>query len=453
MPIHFAHSMVIVLFACGAATIASAQQASELSQDVEQRVIDVEAEESRDEAIQQRIENIYSQIGSLVEVTVEVKEGVVTLGGQTANEAQAQRAVELAERVAGVVTLEENIARTLDVEDNLAPVVDDLKSSVRDFQRALPLLAIAVAILLIVAWLGHRLAKWKSFWDRIAPNPFLGDLMAHAVRIIAFIVGLIIALDLIGASALIGTILGGAGVIGLAIGFAVRDTLENYISSIMLSLRQPFRAGDYVMINAHEGIVVRLTSRATILMTTDGNHLRIPNADVFKAVILNYTRNPERRFTFELGIDANDDPLAAISIGVAAIEQLDFILREPGPAAKIESVGDSNIVIWFGAWVNQRQTDFGRGRSLAIRAAKDALEDNGFTLPEPIYRVRFDETAATIGLGTGSISEAPVARKRAVEVDDEILDTRPDEHLERMVSEEREQDGVADLLDQSKPVE
>ena len=138
---------------------------------------------------------------------------------------------------------------------------------------------------------------------------------------------------------------------------------------------------------------------------------------------------------------------------MAAIEQLDFILREPGPAAKIESVGDSNIVIWFGAWVNQRQTDFGRGRSLAIRAAKDALEDNGFTLPEPIYRVRFDETAATIGLGTGSISEAPVARKRAVEVDDEILDTRPDEHLERMVSEEREQDGVADLLDQSEPVE
>lgn len=453
MPINFARSMVIVLFACGAATIASAQQESEPSQGVEQRVIDVEAEESRDEAIQQRIENIYSQIGSLVEVTVEVQEGVVTLGGQTANEAQAQRAVELAERVAGVVTLEENIARTLDVEDNLAPVVDDLKSSMRDFQRALPLLAIALAILLIVAWLGHRLAKWKSFWDRIAPNSFLGDLMAHAVRIIAFIVGLIIALDLIGASALIGTILGGAGVIGLAIGFAVRDTLENYISSIMLSLRQPFRAGDYVMINTHEGIVVRLTSRATILMTTDGNHLRIPNADVFKAVILNYTRNPERRFTFELGIDANDDPLAAISIGMAAIEQLDFILREPGPAGKIESVGDSNIVIWFSAWVNQRQTDFGRGRSLAIRAAKDALEDNGFTLPEPIYRVRFDETAATIGLGTGSKSEAPVARKRAVEVDDEILDTRPDEHLERMVSAEQEQDEVANLLDQSKPVE
>ena len=453
MPIRIVHVVVIAFIACLAATIASAQQLSDISTDVEQRVIDVEAGEPRDDAIRRRINNIYSQIGSLAEVTVEAQEGVVTLGGQTANEAQAQRAVELAERVAGVVTLEDNIARTLDIEDNLAPVVDDLKKSVRDIQRALPLLAIAAAILLIVAWLGHRLAKWKSLWNRIAPNPFLGHLMAQAIRIIAFIIGLIIALDLVGASALIGTILGGAGVIGLAIGFAVRDTLENYISSIMLSLRQPFRAGDYVLINEHEGVVVRLTSRATILMTLDGNHLRIPNSDVFKAVILNYTRNPERRFTFELGVDANDDPLAAIRTGVAAIETLDFILKEPGPAAKIQTVGDSNIVIWFSAWVNQRQTDFGRGRSLAIRAAKDALEADGFTLPEPIYRVRFDETAATIELGTASTSEAPQPRKAAVAVDDEVLDTRPDEHLGRLISEEREQDAGVDLLDQSKPVE
>ncbi|MGB5352888.1 MAG: mechanosensitive ion channel domain-containing protein, partial [Woeseia sp.] len=235
--------------------------------------------------------------------------------------------------------------------------------------------------------------------------------------------------------------------------FAVRDTLENYISSIMLSLRQPFRAGDHVVINEHEGIVVRLTSRATILMTTDGNHLRIPNADVFKAVILNYTRNPERRFTFVLGVDANDDPLAAMRTGVAAMEKLDVVLRDPNPSARIESVGDSNIVIWFSAWVNQQQTDFGRGRSLAIRAAKDALEAEGFTLPEPIYRVRFDETAATVGLTTQKVEEAPQPRVTAPLADEEALDTRPDDHLEKMISEEREQDAGTDLLDESKPVE
>jgi len=108
-----------------------------------------------------------------------------------------------------------------------------------------------------------------------------------------------------------GTLLGGAGVLGLAISFAVKDSMENYISSIMLSIRQPFRAQEHVVINDYEGVVVRLTSRSTVLMTLDGNHLRIPNATVFKAVILNYTRNPQRRFDFVLGVDAEDDPAQA----------------------------------------------------------------------------------------------------------------------------------------------
>ena len=75
--------------------------------------------------------------------------------------------------------------------------------------------------------------------------------------------------------------------------------------------------------------MIRLTSRATILMTLDGNHLRIPNSQVFKAVILNYTRNPQRRFDFELGIDADDDPTAARHLGVGVMRGLEFVLDDP----------------------------------------------------------------------------------------------------------------------------
>jgi small conductance mechanosensitive channel len=429
-----------------------AQEAGPAADEAGQRVIDLSDAEPRDAAIQSRIENIFAQIDALSGVSVSVVEGVVKLSGQTANEAQAQRAVELAARVEGVVTLEDNIDRTLDVESNLAPVVDDLRQGVRRFQRALPLYLVALVAWFVMAWLGHQLAKWTALWRRLAPNVFLAELLAQAVRIVAFFVGLIIALDILGASALIGTVLGGAGVVGLAIGFAVRDTLENYISSIMLSLRQPFRAGDHVVINEHEGVVVRLTSRATILMTLDGNHLRIPNSNVFKAVILNYTRNPERRFTFELGIDANDDPLAAMATGISAIEKLEFVLAEPGPTAMIQSVGDSNIVIWFSAWVNQQHTDFGKGRSLSIHAAKAALEGGGFTLPEPIYRLRFDG-APPVPQPAARPAPPETVRPAAVRADNDILDTRPDEHLDKIISEEREQEGATDLLDTSKPIE
>ena len=125
-------------------------------------------------------------------------------------------------------------------------------------------------------------------------------------------------------------------------------------------------------------------------MTLEGNHLRIPNSTVFKGIILNYTTNPERRFDFKLGVDAADDPVAAMQTGLDAVKTHDFVLEDPEPSALITDVGDSSIVIKFSGWVDQSKTNFGKARSLAIRSAMRVLEDNGFTLPEPIYRVRFD---------------------------------------------------------------
>ncbi|CAA0102727.1 Small-conductance mechanosensitive channel [Halioglobus japonicus] len=418
-----------------------------------------------DEKIRSRIENIFAEIDVLNGVTISVAEGVVTLGGDVANEAAAQKAQRLAIRLVGVVTVEDEMNRTLAVSDNVQPLIEKFAATVSDFFKALPLIGLAILMLVLSGLFGAFLARRKSLWQRVAPNPFLADLLSQAVRLGVLLLGVILALEILGAGALIATILGGAGVLGLAIGFAVRDSMENYISSIMLSLRQPFRAKDHVIINEHEGIVVRLTSRATILMTLDGNHLRIPNSTVFKGIILNYTTNPERRLAFELGVDAQDDPVAAMSTGLDAIRELEFVLSEPEPSAIIKTVGDSNIVILFTAWVDQRETDYGKARSHAIRAAMRVLEDQGFTLPEPIYRVRFDpelnaalgsKTAAAPKGGLSPTSSAPTHSKRPVATtapEDDVMDTAPETHLVEKVEAEIESDSADDLLDQSKPRE
>lgn len=424
--------------------------------------IEVEPDRTRDSKILARAEGIFAQLSNLSDVTVTVEEGVVKLSGIVANEADANEALQIARRIDGTVTVEDNIERTLDVADNIAPMMAEVEDFGNQIVRAAPLIAIALVVFVLVAWLGHMIASWKGFWQRMTPNPFLAELVSQAFRLIVIIVALVTALNLIGASSLTGAILGSAGILGIAIGFAVRDTLENYISSVMLSLRQPFRANEHVVIGDQEGIVVRLTSRATILMTLDGNHLRIPNSNVFKAIILNYTRNPERRFDFELGVDAEDDPLAAISVGIEAMRTLDFILDDPKPFAIIKTVGDSNIVLTFYGWVDQSNADFGKSRSLAIRAAKDAIEREGFTLPEPIYRVRFDgKTPLPLPSGAMSVTTsdgdatklAATASQAKAKVDAEQLDTAPDKHLEEKVAEERAETGEADLLDEDQPVE
>ncbi|MCA8891240.1 MAG: mechanosensitive ion channel [Hyphomonas sp.] len=413
--------------------------------------------QASDSEIKTRISDIFAEIATLRRVTVEVNHGVVTLGGEVASSAAVTRAEEIALRVNGVVTVENQIERRLAVEDSSTPIFGGPSGRLQKVYRALPLYGVSLGVFLVIALLGHLLASWRSFWRLILPNPFLVELVSGAFRIVMLLVALIAAMNILGATAMMGTILGGAGVIGLAIGFSVRDTLENYISSIMLSVRQPFRANEHVVIDQHEGKVMRLTSRSTVLMTLDGNHLRIPNSTVFKAVILNYTRNPERRFQFDLGVDAADDPVAAMQLGLDRMKALPFVMKDPEPEAFIQTVGDSNIVLRFMGWVDQRETNFAKGRGLAIAATKDALESGGFTLPEPIYRVRFDsgvEDALKSTKPDGRAASSPEQPRPKAPLDtSEAADVAADNTIDEKVDAERASSKEADLLNEQSPVE
>lgn len=462
------HSLVaIAIFSIPFENFASAQDISN-DPNAEPTVIAATQDGPSDQQIQDRIANIYLQLDQFDAIAVSVTSGVVTLVGDVSNQAQADRALNLARRVEGVVTVEDKIERVLDLEGNVAPLVSQFREDFRQWVRALPLFLLAISVFVVIALGGHFLARWSTLWRRITPNPFLTEIVTQVIRVVAIVFGVVVALNLLGATTLMGTILGGAGVIGLAIGFAVRDTMENYISSIMLSVRQPFRANEHVVINEFEGRVIRLTSRATVLMTLDGNHLRIPNATVFKAVILNYSRNPERRFQFELGVDAEDDPLAAMDTGMDAIRNLDFVLASPKPDAVIKAVGDSNILITFSGWINQENSDFSKARSLAIRAAKIALEEHGFTLPEPIYRLRFDqklselvpmshvpEASATSDTGPKRAKSGQKQTSSTSQLADAAtqFNVAPDMHIESIVNNERTKSPETDLLDSDRPAE
>lgn len=417
-------------------------------------VIDPVADSSDDIAIADRLRGIFREIEGLEGISVVVDAGVVRLSGPIANNASADRAKAIAQRVSGVVTVEAQFERDLSVGRNVEPVVDKFSDSLQNFLSALPLIGVAFLVAIFIGLLGQFFASRMGFWKRVTPNIFLAELIAGFVRVLFIVVGIFIGLDILNATALLGAVLGGAGVIGLAVGFALRDTVDNYMSSIMLSIRQPFRANDHVRVGEQEGRVVRLTSRATILMTLDGNHLRIPNATVFKAEILNYTRNPQRRFSFELGVDADDDPAAAIETGLRAINGQDFVLNDPEATAEIREVGDSNILIAFHGWIDQRDSDFNKARGAAIRVTKNVLEESGFALPEPIYRLRFDNGPPQLMEALGKSETTDRAGEKPTKaLANETFDVSPEDHVEKLVDSERSDDGSSDLLDDQQPVE
>lgn len=440
-PVHILRAALLVLLLALPPLAAGAQ-------DVDGQpdgTITVNPDARTDSAIRDRIEDILDGLAGYDDVSVAVDSGIVTLGGTVLDGAALDRLDRLVARVDGVVEIENRVQETTNLGARLTPVAQRFRDRLVQWTAFLPLLAVAAAAAAFIAWLGGRIARLRQPWDRIAPNPFIAEILRTAIRLAFWIAAIVMALDILGATALMGTFLGAAGIIGIALGFAVRDTVENFIASVMLSLRQPFRPNDLVEIEGNTGRVISLTSRATTLLSLDGNHIRIPNAMVFKAVITNYTRNPQRRFSFDLGVDAASDLGAVRTLGLKTLQALDFVLPAPEPAVWVHEVGASNVVMRFTGWVTQQGAEFNKARGEAIRVVKETLEGAGYGLPEPIYRVKLEEVTPE--------EEAPPPPVRApVSEVPPAPDMKPDAAFERLVEAGKDQ-GEKNLLSEDAPRE
>jgi len=396
---------------------------------------------TQDAAIAVRIRGILAELDGFDDITVTVSSGIVTLRGNTLDMPTAQRLNELVGRVEGVVAIENEVTETTDVVQRLNPAVERFKVRAKQMIAFLPLAMIALGLFVVIVLLGFAIARRKQPWDRLAPNAFIADIYRQILRLAFVIGGLVAALDIVNATALLSGILGAAGIVGLAIGFAVRDTVENFIASIMLSIRQPFRPNDTVEIEGDTGKVIRLTSRATILLSFDGNHIRIPNSTVFKSRIVNFSRNAERRFTFELGVDPAADLAHAQSLALITLEGLPFVLSTPQASVWIESVGDSSVNMGMAGWINQNDTSIVLARSEAIRLVQASYDTAGIAAQAPAYRV----------LHEGGLVTAPGSPAEPFEGPDmppppaQDVDALEDKQLTRIINLERAEDHL-DLL-------
>ena len=134
--------------------------------------------------------------------------------------------VDDAARIEGVVAVKNEVTETADIAERLNPAFDRFRARIDQIIIFLPLAAIAALVFAVVVFVGYAIARMRQPWERLAPNAFVADIYRQLLRIAFFIFGIVIALDILNATALLSTILGAAGIIGLALGFAVQDRLD-----------------------------------------------------------------------------------------------------------------------------------------------------------------------------------------------------------------------------------
>lgn len=255
----------------------------------------------------------------------------------------------------------------------------------------IPNFIVAVIIAIIFSFIARLAGKgMKNVLRRSLDSTQIADLMASIFKVIVLSVGVFIALDFMGLKSTVTSLLAGAGIVGLAIGFAFQDMTENLIAGIAMGIRKPFKAGDVIETDNVFGSVHSINLRNTLVESFYGQLILVPNKILFRNVLRNYSTLGVRRIEVPVGISYADDIEKASEVIVDKINQFDFVIRKNETAVYAEGFGDSsiNLLVWF--WIKYPgEPDFMTVRHKGIVAVKQALDAADISIPFPIRTLDF----------------------------------------------------------------
>lgn len=390
-----------------------------------------------DGELQRRLAGIYAQLEGLDEVRVRVRDGVVHLTGTTGTIALERRAKELADRLEGVVAVDSDLVQESDLVARFAPTLRTLRRLGRAALVFLPQLLGAILVFVPFVLLSHLLRRWRRPLHVFGISRLSGSLLRSVLRGVLLLVGLMLALEVLGLLPHVGAVIGALGLLALAATFGFRDWIQNYLPGMLLGFHPPFAAGDLVQIGEREGRVVRITPRATILMTTDGEEVQIPNTLLFRESLINFSHHRERRLRFPMSLATSADLRRAQELGRQALLALEGVKDEPPPFMRTRTLGRDLIEVEFFAWVDQDRINFRTVESRARRGVFEALTRGGIPLP-------VDELV--VQLPPSGLPEPPRAEWQ--EGDD--AESRDRSFLETQLGRARSAPGERDLLEEGR---
>lgn len=255
----------------------------------------------------------------------------------------------------------------------------------------LPNFVVALLVLITFFILGRLVRRGvKHMLEKTTSNKTIINLLETIVGIIIIGIGVFIALSVLKLDGAVTSLLAGAGIIGLALGFAFQDIASNFISGIILSIRHPFGIGDIIETNDFYGTVQKMNLRNTIIRTPQGQIVYIPNKSVFENPLENYTASGARRIDLECGVSYGDDLEKAKKVAIEAIETLDNYDDDKEVEFYYEEFGGSSINFEIRFWVNfKSNSDFLSARSDAIIVIMKAFEETDIMIPFPIRTLDF----------------------------------------------------------------
>ncbi|MBD2252149.1 mechanosensitive ion channel family protein [Nostoc parmelioides] len=277
---------------------------------------------------------------------------------------------------------------------------DKVQSMINGFIALLPNIVLALIVFLIFLFIASRikaLVKRLTRNRRSARN--LGLVLGRLAQGVTILIGLFIALSIVIPTFRAGDLVQLLGISGVAIGFAFRDILQNFLSGILILLTEPFQIDDQIVFKGFEGTVENIETRATTIRTYDGRRIVIPNSELFTNSVTVNTAFDNRRLEYDVGIGYGDDIDLAKQLMLDALYSIDEVLKDPAPDVLAMELAESTVNIRVRWWIKPpRRADDLSSRDKVISAIKKTLVANGIDLPFPTQQILFhDQTEETDG--------------------------------------------------------
>ncbi|MEM9829504.1 MAG: mechanosensitive ion channel family protein [Bacteroidota bacterium] len=279
----------------------------------------------------------------------------------------------------------------IDLQSPLQLVTDKIEEWVTAFISNLPNLAVAVVVVILFFLIAKLVRRGASkLLSKVSPNEAVNNLFVTVLNIAVVAIGVFIALSVIGQEKTVATLLAGVGVIGLALGFAFQDIAANFISGVIIAIRQPFKIGDIIENGDYFGTVKDISLRVTTIETFQGLEVLMPNKNLFENPVINYTRTKDRRVDLAVGVSYGDDLEKVKKITIDTISRLDSIDKSRDVTLFYNEFGGSSINFSVRFWSKTpKQPDYLQAQSDAIVAIQKAYDQNGIVIPFPIRTLDF----------------------------------------------------------------
>lgn len=275
-------------------------------------------------------------------------------------------------------------------------LLETLDAMARGFFGWLPVLAVGV-IVFGAFWVGAGFVRRgvRRLMDRTQRPPGVSLVVARLAWWGVLFAGLVVSMAVISPGMGTSDLIQLLGVGSVAIGFAFRDILQNFLAGILLLLNEPFRIGDQIIAGDHEGTVEGIETRATTIKTYDGRRVIIPNGQLYTEAVVVNTAYDHRRFQYDFGIDYDDDVELAHDLLEETLREVDGVVDDPEPEVFPWELGASSVNLRARWWTDPAKFSLVEVRGRVIQAVKEKFDANGIDFPYAIRDVRITE--GTVG--------------------------------------------------------